>query len=249
MNVSTDSAGLPVPAAAPEPSLFTYVDDATGERTDLTAAALGSWAARTASLLRDECRIVAGSHIAVLLPPHWQTAAVLLGAWAAGMSVGVRGWGAAGLPVTGPAADVPVDAVFVSSERARSWLEDVPDAVDRFVLDLGRGHPLPDGYRDYLTELPAADRVTVPPMVVGPNAAATPDGSTYRQWGQLAAQIARTNGIGPGDRVLVDATEHEHPLYWLLGPLSVGASVVLCANADRSMTDARIAAEKITRVL
>jgi uncharacterized protein (TIGR03089 family) len=249
MNVATDPADLPVPAAAPEPSLLTYYDDATGERTDLTAAELGSWAARTASLLVDECRIVPGSHVAVLLPPHWQTAAVLLGTWAAGMSVGVRGWGAAGLPVVGPAADVPVDSVLVSSERARSWLEEVPDAVDRFVLDLGRGDPLPDGYRDFLTELPAADRVAAPSMVIWPNAAASPDGSTYRQWGQLAAEVATSNGIGPGDRVLVDAAEHENPLYWLLGPLSVGASVVLCANLDRSSTDARIAAEKVTKVL
>ncbi|WFE59298.1 hypothetical protein [Micromonospora sp. WMMD712] len=56
-------------------------------------------------------------------------------------------------------------------------------------------------------------------------------------------------GLRSGDRLLVDAAEHEQPLKWLLAPLSVGASVVVCANLDRSRLDARVAAEGITRVL
>jgi hypothetical protein len=35
---------------------------------------------------------------------------------------------------------------------------------------------------------------------------------------------------------------------WLLAPLSVGASIVLCANLDRSRLDARMAAERVTHV-
>jgi hypothetical protein len=34
-----------------------------------------------------------------------------------------------------------------------------------------------------------------------------------------------------------------------LTPLSVGATVVLCANLDRDGLDARIAAERVTRVM
>src|SRR5688500_15045323 len=75
--------------------LLTYHDDVTGERTSLTARELGGWAARTTGLLRDGCGLAAGSRAAVLLPPHWQTAAVLLGAWAAGVAVSYRGWATA----------------------------------------------------------------------------------------------------------------------------------------------------------
>jgi hypothetical protein len=49
--------------------------------------------------------------------------------------------------------------------------------------------------------------------------------------------------------LLIDAGEHEHPLKWLLAPFAVGASVVLCANLDPAMVDARAAAEHVTRVL
>ena len=37
--------------------LLIYRDDATGERIELTAAALGEWAARTALLLREDCKL------------------------------------------------------------------------------------------------------------------------------------------------------------------------------------------------
>jgi uncharacterized protein (TIGR03089 family) len=233
----------------PTRPLLTYVDDATGERVDLTATELGTWAARTASLLIDDCGLAPGSHVAVLLPPHWQTAAVLLGAWAAGMSVGARGWATAGLPPVGAAADVPVDATFVSAARLRSWLEDVPDAPHRFVLGLGSAEPVPEDYRDFVDSLPVVDSATPPEVVIGPRAAASPDGTTYRQWGQVAAWMAESAGIRRGDRVLVDAAEHEHPAKWLLGPLSVGASVVLCAHLDPARVAARVAADGITRVL
>ncbi|WP_433795735.1 hypothetical protein [Actinoplanes sp. CA-252034] len=60
------------------------------------------------------CGLRRGSRAGVLLPPHWQTAAVLLGAWAAGIEVSFRGWGAAGLsPDTGPELDV----TFVERRR------------------------------------------------------------------------------------------------------------------------------------
>src|SRR4051795_3675269 len=60
-------------------ALLTYYDDATGERTALTAAELGGWAAATSALLVHGCGLVPGSRAAIRLPPHWQTAAVLLG--------------------------------------------------------------------------------------------------------------------------------------------------------------------------
>jgi uncharacterized protein (TIGR03089 family) len=67
--------------------VITYYDDATGERAALTAAELGGWAAATAALLTNECGLAAGSTAGVLLPPHWQTAAIMLGVWSAGIEV------------------------------------------------------------------------------------------------------------------------------------------------------------------
>jgi hypothetical protein len=75
------------------------------------------------------------------------------------------------------------------------------------------------------------------------------DGTSYARWGLLAQETAVALGIRPGDRVLVDAAAHDHPVTWLLAPLAAGASVVLCANLDPSKVAARAAAERVTRVL
>ena len=235
--------------AGPSQPLITYYDDATGERTDLSAADLGTWAARTASLLAGS-GVGSGSRAAVLLPPHWQTAAVLLGAWSAGVSVANHGWSTAGLPPVGAAADVSYDVTFVALGRLGSWLENVPDAPHRFVLGLDLPlDEVPEGYRDFLAEVRAVDDAVPPPVVIGRTDEASPDGTTYRQWGLIAASIAESAGIRRGDRVLVEVARHENPAMWLLAPLSVGASIVLCANLDPALLDARMAAERVTRVL
>jgi hypothetical protein len=82
-----------------------------------------------------------------------------------------------------------------------------------------------------------------------PGDAASPDGTTYAQWSDIAHSLAASLGLRAGDRVLVDANEHEQPVQWLLAPLAAGASIVLCANLDRDALAARIAAEGVTRVL
>ncbi len=230
-------------------TLITYYDDATGERTALTAAALGGWSAATAALLTEGCGLGPGRQAAVLLPPHWQTAAVLLGAWSAGVEVSFRGWSTAGLT---PAGD-PLDVTFVELRRVGSWLDEVPSASHQFVLGLGpNGAPVaavPPHYVDYTCAVRSYLGAPPPSQPVGVHSPATVDGTTYGQYGVVAAGIAQRHGIGPHDRVLIDAAAHEEPLTWLLAPLSVGACLVLCANLDRSRLDERIAAERVTRVL
>jgi uncharacterized protein (TIGR03089 family) len=248
---------MPEPTAAlsvllPETDrpLLTYYDDATGERTELRAAELGSWSARTAALLHDGCGLQAGGSAAVLLPPHWQTAVVLLGAWSAGVAVSFRSWATAGLPAPPPER---LDAVFVSRKRLDSWLEEVPAARHRFVLGLAPGlQPLaevPADYRDFAAEVVRYPDDTPAYAALRPGDAASPDGTTYAQWSDIAHSIAASLQLRPGDRVLVDAADHEQPVQWLLAPLAAGASIVLCANLDREALDARIAAEGVTRVL
>jgi uncharacterized protein (TIGR03089 family) len=242
---------LPAGALAPgaERPVLTYLDDATGERTDLTAAALGGWAARTAAVLRDGCGLAPGDRVAVLLPPHWQTAAVLLGAWSAGIAVSFRPWATAGLPPIGAGSDDSLGAVFVSHARLHSWLETVPEADHRFVLGLDRLDPVPDGYLDYLVEVCRYPDVPPAYQAIRPTDPASPDGTSYQQWATIAGDIAASLDLRRGDRLLVDVAEHEQPVEWLLAPLAVGASVVLVANLDPRTRDARIAAEGVTRVL
>jgi uncharacterized protein (TIGR03089 family) len=232
-----------------EPALLTYYDDATGERTALTAGEMGDWAAATAALLTEGCGMRPGHRAAVLLPPHWQTAAVLLGAWAAGIEVSYQGLATAGLSGSGGT----FDATFVAAGRIGSWLEEIPDGKHRFVLGLeAHGGPtadVPDGYRDYLAEIAPYAATATPRIMAGDGDAASVDGTTYREWGSLATEIAAMHNIGPGDRVLIDAAQHEQPVHWLLAPLSVGASIVLCANPDPAAREARIAAEGVTRFL
>ncbi|WP_157011798.1 TIGR03089 family protein, partial [Mycobacterium celatum] len=87
--LSTLSAAIldPMLRADPVGPRITYYDDATGERIELSAVTLANWAAKTGNLLRDELGAGSGSRVAVLLPTHWQTAAVLFGVWWIGAEV------------------------------------------------------------------------------------------------------------------------------------------------------------------
>jgi len=241
------------PAAEADRPVLTYCDDATGERTELSAAALGGWASRTAGLLHEGCGLGVGDRVAVLLPPHWQTAGVLLGAWSASLAVSFRLWATAGLPMAGPGDDEPLDAVFVARSRLDSWLERVLAARHRFVLGLapavGVLDEVPVGYRDYIAEVGRYTDSLPAYAPIRRSDAASVDGTTFREWGSLAHEVAVSLDLRAGDRLLIDVAEHEHPLKWLLAPLAVGASVVLCANLDPATVDARAAAERVTRVL
>lgn len=216
---------VPVPADPPREAdlpLLTYHDEATGERVELTAPQLGGWAARNASLLRDGCGLSPGSRVAVLLPPHWRTAAVLIGAWSIGLAVSFRPRATAGLPVLEPGGDQPYDAVFVTPERLDDWLEDVPDGVHRYLVGTGPG-PLTDvpvGWLDWSTEVLRHSDTPPDYTAVRPSDPATPDGTSYAAWRQLAGEVGEQLDLRPGDRLMVDAAEHEQPLKWLLAPLA-----------------------------
>lgn len=231
------TVATPLDAERVDHPLLTYYDDAAGERLELTAEELGSWAGRVASLLR-ECGLSAGSRIAVLLPPHWQTAAVLLGAWSMGVTVSYRSWATAGLS---PDAE-PMHAVFVSRQRADSWLESIPEADYHFVLELA-------GEDEFLAELRRRDDSPPDYVALRPSDPASPDGTSYQEWARVAHGLAEVIGLRAGDRVLIDAATHEEPMKWLLAPLVAGASIVLCANFEQTDLDARATAEHVTHVL
>ncbi|MEV4665316.1 TIGR03089 family protein [Micromonospora echinofusca] len=215
-------------ATDPTRPLLTWYDDATGERTELSGATLANWVAKTANLLVDEVAVGPGDIAGVVLPPHWQTAAVLLGCWSAGLTV----------------ADTPgdVDVLFAAETRldeAAAW-----SAGERYVLAL---HPfalpmrqVPAGYADYVSEVRAHGDHFSPYAAGGPGEAAL--------LGRAAARATEL-GIAPGDRVLIDTGTYPDPVDWLLAPLTAGATTVLCANADPARLPSRATTERVTRPL
>ncbi|MFI6162183.1 TIGR03089 family protein, partial [Micromonospora haikouensis] len=152
-------------AIAPDPAqpLLTWYDDATGERTELSGATLANWVAKTANLLTDEVAAGPGESAGALLPPHWQTAAVLLGCWSAGLVVAD--------------APGPVEVLFAAADRvgeADAW-----PAAERYALALAPfALPLrevPAGFADYVVAggapraplTPDAPRGAADPGLVG----------------------------------------------------------------------------------
>jgi uncharacterized protein (TIGR03089 family) len=227
--MTTDTLGKLLDAAVaadPARPLLTWYDDATGERTELSGATLANWVAKTANLLVDGAGLAPGDTAAVLLPPHWQTAAILLGCWTAGVSV-----------VDGPAADVAFGT------------GDAGDAPERYATAL---HPLalpmralPAGWSDYTVEVRShGDHFRPYQPVTGADRAL--GGRSHAETVAAATARAAELGIAPGTRVLIDVDAHPDPLDWLLAPLTAGATTVACAHPNPPLLPARATTERAT---
>ena len=227
-------------ARDPAGPLLTFYDDATGERTELSTTTLANWVAKTANLLRDDVGAAPGDRVAVLLPAHWQAAAILLGAWSAAAVVGTAPAGAA--------------AAFASGDRVAA----AAGAGEVFALSLaplGRAFPdgPPPGTRDYSVEVRAqGDRWSGPLVEDAAPALETVDGTvTGGDLVEIALRRAAELGLLAGDRLLT-TQPWDGPVGWvdgLLVPLAAGASVVLAVNADPAALPARVLAERVTATL
>jgi uncharacterized protein (TIGR03089 family) len=225
-------------AADPTRPLLTWYDDGTGERTELSGATLDNWVAKTANLVVDGSGLGLGDRAGALLPPHWQTAAVLLGCWTAGLTL----------------SEEPheVEALFAAADRveeAVGW-----PAGDRYALALAPfAAPLrvvPAGFLDFVVEVRAyGDRFNPYTPVSPADAATVADAMTHGELCQAATERAAALRIGPGDRVLIDGDAYPDPLDWLLAPLAAGASTVLCGRLDRAKLADRATAEKASVTL
>jgi uncharacterized protein (TIGR03089 family) len=222
-----------VVAIDPTRPLLTYYDDDSGERTELSGATLTNWVAKTANMIADDCGLGVGNRASVGLPPHWQSAAVLLGCWTAGLEVVF--------------APEPAEVAFVVASAAN---HDWP-AAERYALGL---HPMalplrevPDGYLDFNTEVRAHGDHFYPATPAAPDDPALPD-YTHEQVCAMAADRADTLGLRSG-RVLIDAGVHPDPVEWLLAPLAAGSSIVLCRNLDSTKIGGRAASERVTQRL
>lgn len=231
-------------ARDPAGPLLTFYDDATGERTELSTTTLANWVAKTANLLRDDVGAAPGDRVAVLLPAHWQAAAILLGAWSAAAVVGTE-------VGTGPASAA---AAFASGDRVAA----AAGAGEVFALSLaplGRAFPdgPPPGTRDYSVEVRAqGDHWSGPLVEDAAPALETADGIvTGGDLVEIALRRAAELGLLAGDRLLT-TEPWDGPAGWvdgLLVPLAAGASVVLAVNADPAALPARVLAERVTATL
>jgi len=214
----------------PAQPLLTFYDDATGERTELSALTLANWAAKTANMIRDEFGLSSGDAIAVDAPVHWQTAAVLLGSWWAGTEVRI-----------GPDADAAL--AFVSHER----LDDAqaPElavlSLDPFALGV---RDLPVGITDFASTVRIhGDRFT-PADAPGTALAGAARDAVIA----AATQAATDTRVEPGARVLStrDWASVDDVIANLLAPWIGGASLVQTKNSDPALQEQRRIAEKVT---
>ncbi|WP_036568001.1 TIGR03089 family protein [Nocardia sp. BMG51109] len=209
---------------------ITYYDDATGARIELSALTLANWAAKTANLIRDEFGIAPGNRVAVVLPAHWQTAAVLLGCWWAGAEV-----------VLHPNADA--ELALVTADR----LDEAGDVPETAVLSLDAlGAPVPDlpvGVTDFATSVRThGDRFH--PGGAGVALAGMPVGDVLAE----ARKSAARQGFSESDRVLSESLwdTPDELIDGLLAVYAAGASLVQVADPDPARRDDRIRTERVT---
>jgi uncharacterized protein (TIGR03089 family) len=235
--LTTLSAAIldPMLRADPVGPRITYYDDATGERIELSALTLANWAAKTGNLLRDELGGGPASRVAVLLPAHWQTAAVLFGVW----------WIGAEAVLDASEADI---ALCTGSRLDEA---DSTGAGEVAVLSLDAfGRPAPDlpvGITDYATAVRVHGDQIVAERHPGPALA----GRSVNEVLASCQTSAATRGLTIADRVLSTASwdRPDDVIEGLLAVLAVGASLVQVANPDPSALPRRRETEKVTRVL
>jgi uncharacterized protein (TIGR03089 family) len=237
--VTTLSAAIldPMLRADPVGPRITYYDDATGERIELSAVTLANWAAKTGNLLRDELGGGPASRVAVLLPAHWQTAAVLFGVW----------WIGADVLLGGP--DIAADIALCTVERLDE--ADSTGAGEVAVLSLDAfGRPAPDlpvGVTDYAT----AVRVHGDQIVAERRPGSALAGRSVDQVLAACQKAAAARALTAGDRVLSTAAwdTPDDVIEGLLTVLAVGGSLVQVANPDPAALPHRMEIEKVTRAL
>ena len=225
----------PILRADPVGPRITYYDDATGERIELSAVTLANWAAKTGNLLRDELGGGPAGRVAVLLPAHWQTAAVLFGVWWIGAEV-VLG--------DGPEADIALCTADRLDEA------DATGAGEVAVLSLDPfGRPAPDlpvGVTDYATAVRVHGDQIVAERQPGPALA----GRSVDEVLAACQTAAAARDLTAGARVLSTASWDgpDAVIDGLLAVLSIGGSLVQVANPDPAALPRRMEIEKVTRV-
>jgi uncharacterized protein (TIGR03089 family) len=216
-------------SATPARPIITHYDDAAGTRVELSVATLVNWAAKTANWLVEDLDVIPGTPVAVLLPAHWQTAGILLGAW----------W--CGAHVTDSPADAAVTLIppFVPAPETET-------VAVASLHPMGLPLPEPQGL-DYITEtrLHADDFLPLTPV---PGTTPALLGSTVDELLARASSRAESLSLTEKSRILstVEWTLPDGLIDGFLAPLSAGASIVQVSHSDPAKLPAHRTAERTT---
>jgi uncharacterized protein (TIGR03089 family) len=225
----------------PAQPLVTYLGPA-GERTELSVRSFENNVAKAANLLRDDADVSGGSRLALLLPPHWQSA-VWLGACA---STGCAAW------VDGDPDDTRVDVSVTGPDGLDAPRAPLALATALHPFGMPFTAPLPPGLLDAAVEVRAhGDRFTPYSDVPGASPWIVLGTRTWTQEAALAdaAALAGQVGLLEGGRLLCRVTGAAGAwLATLAVPLAVAGSVVLLADAEADV-EAVAARERCDAVL
>ncbi|WP_375480268.1 TIGR03089 family protein [uncultured Jatrophihabitans sp.] len=221
-------------AADPGRPLVTYYDEATGERTELSARSLANWVAKTHHLLGDELGLGLGDTALIALPAHWLAVPVLLGCLTAGLAISPD--------------DASAEVAFVTPESAAGAvgvLDVFGIAPESPFAAVGFRGAAPEGVADYVLAVrPQADAWGSVAMPAGPDDPCLPGQAR----GEVA-QRAAAAGLPPGARVLT-TRDWTGPGDWvdtLLAPIAAGGSIVFVRNCvDEAVLARRMDQERAT---
>lgn len=217
---------------APAQPLITHYDDAEDTRVELSVATMRNWAAKTANWLVDELDVEPGDRVSILMPAHWQTAAVFLGAWWCGAEVVTTG--EAKVAFIPPGATAPTAQVTAIA------------SLDPMGKDLAGN--VPTGSLDYIGDarLFGDDYIARTPV---PGNTPCFMGSTVDQIVEKALSHAKTLGITDGARVLSTLYWPSSAMEGLVTVLAAGASLVQVTNANQEKLRKHAETERTTVTL
>ncbi|GAA3634069.1 TIGR03089 family protein [Lentzea roselyniae] len=220
----TEILFTPLLKADPGRPLITHYDDAAGSRIELSRATVKNWAAKTANWLRDEHDVEPGDPVAVLLPAHWQTVGVLLGAWWCGAHV-VGAGESAKVAVVPPGGTADADVVAVAS-----------------LHPMGAGSGAPVDYNDDV-RVHGDDFMPWEPV---PGSTPALGESTVDEVVTRARELGAEMGSEPRVMSTVEWDTPSRLLEGFLAVLAVGGSLVQVTNPDAGLMAARRDTEKVT---
>ena len=226
-------------AADPGHPFVTFYDEASGERSELSARSLANWVAKTHHLLGTELGLGAGDTALIALPAHWISVPALLGCLTAGLALTTtpgEGDVAFVCPATAPAAAGIPDVYAVAPDSAA----------------VGFGAAPPAGLQDFVLAVrPQEDKWPGVRFGAGPGDACMAGRSRAEVAADARARAAEL-GLTPGARVLStrDWTGYADWIDALLAPLAVGGSIVYVRNCtDPKVLERRAKQERVTATL
>jgi uncharacterized protein (TIGR03089 family) len=226
-------------AADPGRPFVTYYDEASGERSELSAKSLANWVAKTHHLLGTELGLGAGDTALIALPAHWISLPALLGCLTAGLAL------------TTAAGDADIAFVSPATASAAAGIPDVY-AVAPDSAAVGFGPAPPAGVQDFVVAVrPQEDKWPGVRFGAGPDDPCMAGRSRAEVAADSRARAAEL-GLTPGARVLStrDWTGYADWIDALLAPLAVGGSVVYVRNGtDPEVLERRAKQERVTAVL